>query len=188
MTSPTRARRGWLPIAIGLVVADQITKAWALDALDDRDIDLVWTLRLNLSFNTGMAFSAGENMGPVIGVVAMVVIVALLLSLRRQSNRLTDIAVGLIVGGAVGNLIDRLFREPGWLRGAVIDFIDFQWFPIFNVADMGITIGGALLVIGSWQAGRELDRAEAEHRDGSDGATAVETGIDTGTDRNDGEP
>jgi signal peptidase II len=156
MTEAARAGvRGWLPISIAVVVVDQLTKSWALDALaDGRDIDLVWTLRLHLAFNTGMAFSAGESWGPVIGVVALVVIVALLLGLRRESSRLTDVAVGLIVGGAIGNLIDRLFRDPAWLRGAVVDFIDFQWFPVFNVADMGITIGGALLVYASWRAAR----------------------------------
>jgi signal peptidase II len=68
--------------------------------------------------------------------------------MRRQPGRLTDISVGLIVGGAIGNLIDRSFRQDGWLRGGVVDFIDFQWFPIFNVADVAINVGGALLIIG----------------------------------------
>ncbi len=155
MSPATRALRGWAPVAAGVAIVDQLTKAWALRALDDGDIDIVWTLRLHLSFNTGMAFSAGRDWGPVIAVVAMVVIVVLLLGLRRQEGRLTDVSVGLIVGGAIGNLIDRVFRSPGWLRGAVVDFIDFQWFPIFNVADMGITIGGALLVLASWHAARD---------------------------------
>ena len=156
MTPPAPAWRGWLPVALVIVVADQITKAWALDALVDRDIDVFWTLRFHLSFNTGMAFSAGENWGPVIGVVALVVIVGLLLSLRKQRSRLSDLAVGLIVGGAIGNLIDRLFRDRGWFRGAVVDFIDFQWVPIFNVADMAITVGGGLLVLSTWLLGRHL--------------------------------
>jgi signal peptidase II len=99
-------------------------------------------------------FSQGEGLGPVIGVVALVVIVGLVLSMRRADSRLMEFAVGLIVGGAIGNVIDRLFRSPGWLRGSVVDFIDFQWFPIFNVADMAITIGGFLLVGVSWWNGR----------------------------------
>jgi signal peptidase II len=157
MTPAARAVRGWLPVAVGVAVADQATKRWAVDALVDRDVHIVWTLRLHLSFNTGMAFSQGQNWGPIIGVVALVVIVALLLSLRRQPGRLTDLAVGLIVGGAIGNFADRLFRSPGWLRGAVVDFIDLQWFPIFNVADMAITIGGGLLVLASWRAAQAAD-------------------------------
>jgi signal peptidase II len=154
MNAAPRSVRGWVPVATTIVVLDQVTKSWAVNELADRDIDLFWTLRLNLSFNTGMAFSAGQNWGPVIGVVAMLVVVGLLLSMRRQPGRLTDISVGLIVGGAIGNIIDRLFRQEGWLRGGVVDFIDFQWFPIFNIADMAITIGGGLLVLASFLAAR----------------------------------
>lgn len=149
------AGRRWVPVALAVIIADQVTKHWAVNELVDEDIDVFWTLRFNLSFNTGMAFSRGQNFGPLIGVLALVVIVALLLSLKRQPGRLTDIAVGLIIGGAVGNVIDRLFRQEGWFRGAVVDFIDFQWFPIFNIADMGVTIGGALLVLASWRASHE---------------------------------
>jgi signal peptidase II len=156
MSGAPRSWRGWAPTALAVVLVDQLTKAWAVDRLSDGDIDIIWTLRFHLSYNTGMAFSRGQSWGPVIGVVAMLVVVGLLLSLRRQPGRLTDIAVGLIVGGAIGNVIDRLFRQDGWLRGGVVDFIDFQWFPIFNVADMGITIGGALLVLASYLGSRDL--------------------------------
>jgi signal peptidase II len=148
------ARLAWAPVALFVVIADQLTKHWAVNELVDRDIDIFWTLRLNLAYNTGMAFSRGEDLGPIIGVVALVVVVVLLLSLKRQPGRLTDVAVGMIVGGAVGNVIDRLFRQDAWFRGGVVDFIDFQWFPIFNIADIGVTVGGALLVLASWRAGR----------------------------------
>jgi signal peptidase II len=147
-------------VAVAVVVLDQLTKWWAVNELDDRDIDVVWTLRFHLSYNTGMAFSRGQDWGPLIGVVALVIVVVLLLSLRRGSSRLTEVTVGLIIGGAIGNIIDRLFRSPGWLRGGVVDFIDFQWFPIFNVADMAITIGGVLLVTSSWYLGRHTSPAE----------------------------
>ena len=159
MMASSRAVRGWLPVALVVVLADQLTKTWAVNNLVGRDVDVFWTLRFHLSFNTGMAFSRGQNWGPVIGVLALFVIVGLLLSLRRQPGRLTDISIGLIIGGALGNVLDRLFRSPGWFRGAVVDWIDFQWFPIFNIADMGITIGGALLVIASWLAGRDVENA-----------------------------
>lgn len=136
-------------IAAIVVVLDQITKHWALNTLDDRDIEVFWTLQFNLAFNTGMAFSRGEGLGPVIAVVALVVVVFFLVRLGREGGRLAAVATGLIVGGAIGNIIDRAFRGDGILDGAVVDFIDFQWFPIFNIADMGITIGGALLVLSS---------------------------------------
>jgi len=137
-----------LVVAAVVVAVDQLTKAWALDRLDGgRDIDLFWTLRLHLTFNSGMAFSRGRGLGPVIGVVALVVVVVLLSSLRRSGSVLASVAVGAVVGGAVGNIADRLFRsDDGFLQGHVIDFIDLQWWPIFNVADMAITVGGALLL------------------------------------------
>lgn len=131
------------------VAVDQITKHWALNALGDGQvIHVVWTLQFNLAFNGGMAFGRGQGWGPIIGVIATVVVVSLLVSMRRGMGRLTTVAVGLIVGGAVGNIVDRLFREDGLFRGRVVDFIDFQWFPVFNVADICINVGGALLVLG----------------------------------------
>lgn len=154
MPELARSVRAWGPIALVVLVVDQLTKTWALEALDDRNIDLFWTLRLNLAFNTGMAFGSGEGWGPVIGVVGLIVVVGLILSLRSTPGKWSNLAVGMIVGGALGNLADRLFRSPGWLRGAVVDFIDFQWWPIFNVADMGIVLGGLLLVGLSWHQPR----------------------------------
>ncbi len=139
---------GPLAMAAVVVVLDQLTKHWALDALDGgRTIDLFWTLRLNLAFNTGMAFSQGGGFGPVIGVVALIVVVIIVLSIGNTSSRLGVSAAGLLIGGAIGNIIDRLFRDEGWFRGAVVDFIDVQWFPIFNVADVGVSVGGVLLVL-----------------------------------------
>ena len=154
MTPSTRAVRGSVLIAFLVVVVDQLTKAWALSTLDDRNIELFWTLRFHLTRNSGMAFSRGEGLGPVIGVLALVVVAALLVSLRRQTSVASTVAVGLVIGGAAGNVVDRLFRSPGWLRGAVIDFIDLQWWPIFNVADMAITVGGLLLLLGSFVGAR----------------------------------
>jgi signal peptidase II len=151
MNALARALRGSIAIAATVVLVDQLTKQWALNALDDGPIDVFWTLRFNLAFNKGMAFSQGTGFGPIIGIVALVVIVVLLVSVGRSSSRLYPLAVGLIVGGAVGNLIDRLFRDPGWLRGAVVDFIDVQWWPIFNVADIAVTVGGVLLLYTSMQ-------------------------------------
>ena len=148
MTASARAIRGPLVIA-GLVVAiDQLTKHWAVNALDrDRIIDIVWTLRLNLAFNNGMAFSRGDWLGPAVPVLAVAVSVVLLVSLvRSPRSRWFAAAVGLVVGGSFGNVIDRLFRNDGGLNGAVVDFIDLQWWPIFNVADVAIVAGGGLLL------------------------------------------
>ena len=138
-----RVTRNLKIVAAGLVVLglDQITKAWALVALEDRIIDLVWTLRLRLVYNTGFAFSAGSGFGPVLALVAIVIVVVLWRSRRRLESTWAEIGLGGIIGGALGNLADRLFRGAAWGRGAVVDFIDLQWWPIFNVADAAITVG-----------------------------------------------
>lgn len=139
-----------LLIASGAVLVDQLTKIWAVDTLrDGRRIHIAWTLQLNLTYNSGMAFSKGSGMGPFIGALAAIVVVGLVISLRRVRNTVTLVATGLIIGGAVGNIIDRLARGDGWLRGSVIDFIDLQWWPVFNIADMCVVIGAVMLFVGA---------------------------------------
>jgi signal peptidase II len=161
--------RAWrAPVVVsGLVVLlDQFTKHWALGALSNGSIvHVVWTLQFNLAFNSGMAFSRGRGLGPLIAVVATVVIVWLLISLRTGGSRLSTFGMGCLIGGAAGNLIDRLFRGDGWLRGSVVDFIDFQWFPIFNVADMAINVGAALLILNSVLASRAGPAAADENEE-----------------------
>jgi signal peptidase II len=152
------AATGWrapLLIAAVVVILDQLTKHWAVNELaDDNVIDVVWTLRFNLAFNSGMAFGRGTGFGPLIAVVATGVIVWLLLSLRSEGSWLSAFGMGCVIGGAAGNLIDRFFRGDAWLRGSVVDFIDFQWFPIFNVADIAINVGAAALILNAILASR----------------------------------
>lgn len=151
--------RAPLAIAAFVLLLDQLTKHWAVNALDDgHTVDVVGSLRFNLAFNKGMAFSQGEGWGPYIGVVALVVIVVLLVSIGHSESRWYPVAVGMIIGGAVGNVTDRLFRGEGWLRGGVVDFIDVQWWPIFNVADIGVTVGGALLLLTTLLASDHTER------------------------------
>ena len=149
VSRPARSLGGPLALALAWVVIDQATKLWAVNALADGPLDVVWTLRFNLAFNSGMAFSQGDGFGPVIGVIALVVVIGLVLSLRRSDNKWSIVGVGLIVGGAAGNVLDRLLRDDGWFRGRVVDFIDLQWWPIFNVADIGIVVGAVSLLVGS---------------------------------------
>ena len=140
---------------------DQMSKAWALrDLADGRVIHVIWTLQFNLTYNRGMAFSRGTGVGPIIGVIGLVVVVMLLLSLRRTDNVLTRLATGLIIGGAMGNILDRLFRDSGWMRGAVIDFVDFQWWPVFNVADMAIMIGAATMIVAMLKYNSQIERTD----------------------------
>ena len=142
-------------LAVAVVVADQLSKHWAVNRLSgNRTIDLIGSLRFNLAFNNGMAFSQGEGLGPLIAVVATLVIVWLLVSLRTVGGRLNAFGIGCVIGGAAGNLVDRAFRQDAWLRGAVVDFIDLQWFPIFNIADMAINVGAGSLILNALLSSR----------------------------------
>jgi signal peptidase II len=153
MNDRVRALRWPLAIAAVVVVVDQLTKHWALNALDNgRVVDLVGSLRFNLAFNTGMAFSQGEGVGRIVPILAISVVAALLMAVGRSSSRWFSVGVGLIVGGSLSNVIDRLFRGDGWFDGAVVDFIDVQWWPVFNIADAAIVVGAVLLLTTSLRA------------------------------------
>jgi signal peptidase II len=133
-------------VAVIVVVADQLTKWWALRTLDSRTLDLVGSLRLALAHNKGGAFGLGSGFVPVLAVVAVGVVVLVVVRAETTTHAGVAVALGLVLGGAFGNLIDRLCRDPGFLRGAVVDFIDLQWWPVFNVADASITCGCVLLL------------------------------------------
>jgi len=138
-------------VAAFVVVVDQLTKQLAVDNITKGSpIGVFWKLQWNLHFNTGSAFSLGPDLGQFIGVLALIVSVGLLWYARSVVGRVPGLLLGMVAGGAVGNVIDRLFRGEGgggFMEGAVVDFIDFQFWPIFNVADMAIVVGAILLGI-----------------------------------------
>ena len=147
-------------VVVVVLVLDQLTKRWAVTELTGRaPRHVIWTLQWNLTRNSGMAFSQAQGIGPLIGIAALLVVAWLAWTSRTLTSRVTGVAAGLIAGGALGNLADRLFRGGHFLHGAVVDFIDFQWFPIFNVADMAIDIGGALFVLWTVFGHRRARRA-----------------------------
>jgi len=157
MAASTLRRAGDCVAVAGVVIAaDQLTKNWAVSRLaDGSEIHIVWTLRLKLTVNAGMAFSRGGSVGPVIGLVALAVAACLPVMAAHADRKLTVAAFGLVTGGALGNVIDRAFRSgSGFLGGRVIDFVDLQWWPVFNVADASIVVGGVLLVLSSALAHR----------------------------------
>ena len=131
-------------VTAAVVLVDQLTKWWAVDRLPSGPIHVIGTLDLELSRNTGSAFSLFEGQGFVLAAVAVVLIGALSVMVWRAPSLGRAAMVGLILGGALGNLSDRVFRSD---HGAVIDFVDFHFWPTFNVADSAITVGCVLLVI-----------------------------------------
>lgn len=149
---PAGNRRNFmLVVLIGVVwvAVDQITKVWAVHALSGAaPVPLVGELlQLRLVYNPGAAFSLGTGSTWVFTVLASVVVVVLLWQARHLGSTGWTWALGLLLGGAAGNLIDRLVRAPGFGQGHVVDFLALPSFPVFNVADMGITAAAVLIAV-----------------------------------------
>ena len=151
-TPPRRSRVPYLVLAaltLTVYVADQLTKAWAVATLTDlppRQL-LGDLLRLELIRNPGAAFSLGTGNTWVLTLLAVLVLVVIVRSSRRLGSLGWACAFGLILGGALGNLTDRLTREPGFGRGHVVDFLDYNGWFIGNVADIAIVGAAALIVV-----------------------------------------
>jgi signal peptidase II len=129
-------------------VIDQFTKFWAVRELADGPITVIGDdIGFALTRNTGSAFSLFQAFTPLLAIVAIGVAVLLVRAVRRTRDPLMVIGLSLVLGGALGNLVDRLFRSPGFLKGAVVDFVHVGSFPTFNVADAAITIGAVIIVI-----------------------------------------
>jgi signal peptidase II len=138
-------------VAALVVALDQLTKHWAVNALADGPIEVVGSVQFRLTFNSGASFSMASGRGGLIGLVGLAVVIVLLRSVARWPGLLAPTALGMVLGGALGNLTDRVFRAgaDGFLGGRVVDFIDFRWWPVFNVADIGVVVGASLLVLAS---------------------------------------
>lgn len=139
-----------LLVAGGVLLVDQLTKSLALAAIDE-PVEIIGDfLRLRIVRNPGAAFGRLTGVGGWLALGAVVITVVLILAIRRADSRGEAWALGLILGGALGNLVDRLFRGSGFADGEVVDFIDFSFWPTFNVADAAITIGVLLALVGSF--------------------------------------
>ncbi|MBP2335777.1 signal peptidase II [Saccharothrix coeruleofusca] len=149
--TPPSSRR--LPFVVALAalvfVVDQATKFWAESALSDgRRIPLIGDfLRFRLLYNPGAAFSIGTGATWVFTVLAAVAVVVLVRMATRPQPRGWPLALGLLLGGATTHLCDRLFRAPGFARGHVVDFIDYNGWFVGNVADIALTVGAGVLVL-----------------------------------------
>jgi len=131
-------------LAAAVGVADQISKTVEQKDLASGPYHVLGPLDLELTYNKGAAFGLGAGIAPIILVVGAALIVVVLGFGRPIRSRLATVASGMLVGGALSNLGDRLFRPNG---GAVIDWIHLSHWPTFNVADSGIVVGVALLVL-----------------------------------------
>ncbi len=172
--APARPRRplvAWTAVlAAAVLVLDQLTKWWAESSLElgDDTIPLVGDLLgLRLLYNPGAALSIATGMTWVLTIVVVAVVVVIVRMVRRIGSRAWSVALGLLLGGALGNLLDRFFREPGFARGHVVDFIDYAGFFVGNVADVAIVVAavmiGVLSVMGIGVDGTRQGQASSEH-------------------------
>ena len=149
--SPRRRTRLLLLLAAVVLLADVVTKVAVVATVErGENIRLLGgALYLTHHRNTGAAFSFAEGWTVVFTLVALVVAVVIVRTARRLRSAGWATALGLVLGGALGNLVDRVFRDPGPLRGGVVDFLsvfgpDGRVWPVFNVADSAIVCGGIL--------------------------------------------
>ena len=165
--APTGHRRivALLVVAAAALVLDIVSKLLVVAHLSNRDpIRLPGGfLRLTLIRNSGAAFSIGESQTWMFTIIAAAVVVVILRISRNLRSLAWACALGLLLGGALGNLGDRIFRSPGLFRGHVVDFLQFPRFPVvnydfpvFNLADSAIVVGGCLMVLLSF-LGRQPD-------------------------------
>ena len=139
-------RRLGLAVAAAVIAVDHATKAWVVAALDQGDpLELIPDFfQIAHIRNPGAAFGLLRGAGAYLALGAVAAVVVITLVIRKVERPYDAVALGLVLGGAMGNLIDRLLRGDGLLDGKVVDFLDFSFFPAFNVADSAITVGAAL--------------------------------------------
>ncbi|MEQ7007368.1 signal peptidase II [Actinopolymorpha sp. B17G11] len=153
-------------VASVVLVADVLTKIAATAYLSDRDPVSLWggLLTLRLVRNPGAAFGLAEGYTVVLSLVALGVAAVVIRLSRTLASTAWAVAFGLLLGGALGNLSDRVFREPGFLRGHVVDFLALPHWPVFNLADSSICAAAALIILMALRGRRwdgTIERASA---------------------------
>lgn len=152
----THRRYLWivLAMAVGVLVVDQLVKAWVVAGIKPRlesgegpIVLLGGFLKFTYLENTGAAFSMGAGYTWIFSIVAVVVAIVIVRTSRRLGSVAWAVALGGLLGGLLGNLTDRLTRPPSPGMGYVVDFIALPNFAVFNIADMFITGSAALMVI-----------------------------------------
>jgi signal peptidase II len=128
---------------------DFSTKVWALNSLSPvKPTPIIGTfLQLRLVFNPGAAFSVGTSVTFIFTILSAAAVAGIAHYAIKIINRWWSLVLGLALGGILGNLTDRIFREPSLFNGHVIDWIELPRWPVFNIADMAIVCGAVLSVV-----------------------------------------
>jgi len=160
----TRPRPGALfALASVIIVLDQATKQLVVSTMVEGESIPVLDGILHWTFvrNPGAAFSLFTNLPWLFTILATGISIIIAVSARKPRSAGSAVALGLVLGGAVGNLVDRVIREPAVFRGHVIDFIDLRVWPTFNIADSAVVVGCALLIVASIREERAARHLEA---------------------------
>ncbi len=138
-----------LSVAGAVLILDQLTKWLAVTYLEGKPpVEVVGSvLKFTFVRNPGAAFSLGGGYTIIFSLLAAAVAIVIVRTARSLGSKAWAVALGGLLGGALGNLLDRIFREPGFLRGHVVDFIQLPYWAIFNVADMAVVCSAVLIVI-----------------------------------------
>jgi len=149
--SATNSAARWV-YSIGLVavVLDQVSK-YAAEALlgDGRVVNVIGDLlRFRLAYNDAAAFSLGFGATWVLALISSVAVLLLLWFGPKAKTTIWSVIAGLVLGGAAGNWVDRVFKEPEFFSGHVVDFLQIPFnFPIFNLADTFLVVGISLAIL-----------------------------------------
>ena len=136
-------------LAVMWVTLDQLTKSWAQANLTGHPEFIFGHVGFELVYNSGIAFGIASGDSPLITIFGLAVSLVLLIALFRTRRIFSTIGVALVLGGAMGNVVDRIFRHNG---GAVIDFLHSGFWPTFNLADLGVVVGLAMVITSSSRA------------------------------------
>ena len=144
-----RAWRTLFSVAWFVWILDLATKIWAVSTLSQRSNVKVFGsfFQLTLVRNPGAAFSFATSATIFLTIFSILVLITILYFSPRITSKGWAVVLGLVLGGILGNLVDRIFREPGLLRGHVIDWMQLPNWPIFNIADSAIVIAALISIV-----------------------------------------
>jgi len=144
-----RTWRTLFSVAWTIWILDLATKIWAVNNLSYKsNIKVIGEFfQLTLVRNPGAAFSFATGATVFLSLFSLIVMFVILYYSPKITSRGWAVVLGLVLGGILGNLVDRIFREPGVLRGHVIDWLQIPNFPVFNIADSAIVVAALISMV-----------------------------------------
>lgn len=154
-------------IAFFVWAIDFLTKTWAVASLSALPKRIIGDfLQLTLVRNPGAAFSFATGFTLIFTAIAASVFIVITRFAKRFTSQGWALVAALVLGGVSGNLTDRIFREPGFLFGHVIDWIELPHWPVFNLADSAIVIAAFIAFYLTLRGVPPINNAAHSHQSG----------------------